>query len=125
MFSLVHRRLPGTDNPDVLAAVGMGHNQNPADPRHSNRDEPLFRDRMIRVMISHRQPHGMKPCAFCDSALLCRGPIQNSLSHFNPPLPTTQRLRNSSLYLRLAPISYELLLSTSCRKELRSRNGID
>jgi len=25
MFSLVQRRLPGTDNPDVLAAVGMGH----------------------------------------------------------------------------------------------------
>jgi len=58
MFSLVQRRLPGTDNPDVLAAVGMGHNQNPADPRHSNRDEPLFRDRMIRVMISHRQRIG-------------------------------------------------------------------
>ena len=58
MFSLVQRRLPGTDNPDVLATVGMGHNQNPAGPRHSNRDEPLFRDRMIRVMISDRQRIG-------------------------------------------------------------------
>ncbi len=26
-----------------------------AGPRHSNRDEPLFRDRMIRVVIRHRQ----------------------------------------------------------------------
>jgi hypothetical protein len=30
MFSLAQRRLAGADNSDVLAAVGMGHNQNPA-----------------------------------------------------------------------------------------------
>src|SRR5713101_2277093 len=38
----------------------------------------------------------MKPCASAYSALLCPGPIQNSLSHFIPPLPTTQRLRTSA-----------------------------
>jgi len=42
MLSLAQRRLAGADNPDVLAAVGMGHNQNPAGPLHSNPDEPLF-----------------------------------------------------------------------------------
>ena len=58
MFSLAQRRLAGADNPDVLAAIGMGHNQNLTFPRHSNRDEPLFRDRMIRVVIRHRQRIG-------------------------------------------------------------------
>ena len=56
----------------------------------------------------------MKPCGFSDSALLCRGPIQNSLTHFTPPPQTTQRLRNSST-----------CRSTSCRKAYRSRNGFD
>ena len=55
MFSLSLRRLAGADNPDVLAAVGMGHNQDPAGPRHSDGDEPDFRDRMIRVMKGHCQ----------------------------------------------------------------------
>jgi len=58
MFSLAQRRLAGADNHDVLAGTGMGHNQNPTCPRHSNRDEPLFRDRMIRVMIGYRQRIG-------------------------------------------------------------------
>ena len=58
MFSLAQRRLAGADNPDILAAVGMGHNQDAAVPRHSNRDEPLFRERVIRVMIRHRQRIG-------------------------------------------------------------------
>ena len=58
MFSLVQRRLAGADNPDILAAVGMGHNQDEAVPRHSNRDEPLFRERVIWVMIRHRQRIG-------------------------------------------------------------------
>jgi hypothetical protein len=61
MFSLVQRRLTGADNPDILAAVGMGHNQDAAGPRHSNRDEPLFQDRMIRVVIRDRQRIGKKP----------------------------------------------------------------
>jgi hypothetical protein len=52
MFSLAQRRPTGADNPDILAAVGMGHNQDAAVPRHSNRDEPLFRERVIRGMIS-------------------------------------------------------------------------
>lgn len=51
MFSLAQRRLAGADNPDILAGVGMGHNQDAAVPRHSNRDEPLFGERVIRVMI--------------------------------------------------------------------------
>ena len=58
MFSLAQRRLAGADNPDVLAAIGMGHNQNLTFPRHSKCDEPLFRDRMIRVMIGYRQRIG-------------------------------------------------------------------
>ena len=45
MFSLAQRRVAGADNPDILAAVGMGHNQDAAVPRHSNRNEPLFRER--------------------------------------------------------------------------------
>ncbi len=52
------------------------------------------------------------------------GPIQNSLSHFNPPPPTTQRLRNSSLYLRLAPISYELLLFNFLQKRVLPTEGL-
>src|SRR6266513_491335 len=74
----------------------------------------------------------MKPGALCDSALLCRGPIQNSLSHFNPPPPTTQRLRNSPQLSATRRSIYawrrfhtNCCFSTSCRKELRSRNGID
>ena len=58
MFSLAQRRLAGADNPDILAAVGMGHNQDAAVPRRSNRDEPLFRERVIRVVIRHRQRIG-------------------------------------------------------------------
>src|SRR5437588_11172161 len=65
----------------------------------------------------------MKPCALCDSALLCRGPIQNSLSHFNPPLPTTQRLRNSVAqstlgadFIRIA--AFQLLAEKSCAPEM-------
>ena len=78
---------------------------------------------MIRVMISHR--HGSaKTVAASWNETLCilrfcvalSGPIQNSLSHFSPLPPTTQRLRNSSLYLRLAPISYELLLFNFLQK---------
>ncbi len=70
----------------------------------------------------------MKPWAFCDSALLCRGPIQNSLSHFNPPPPTTQRLRDSATRRSIYAwrrFHTNCCFSTSCRKELRSRNGID
>jgi len=55
MFSLGQRRLAGADNPDVLAAVGMGHNQNPVGSRHSDGDESFFRDRMIWVVIRHSQ----------------------------------------------------------------------
>jgi len=50
MFSLAQRRFAGADNPDILAAVGMGDNQDAVVPRHSNRDEPIFRVRVIRVM---------------------------------------------------------------------------
>jgi hypothetical protein len=65
VFSLAQRRIPGADNSDVLAAVGIGHNQNPAGPRHPDGDEPLFRVRMIRVPLKihclilsrRRQPH--------------------------------------------------------------------
>jgi len=62
MFSLAQRRLAGADNPDILAAVGMGHHRDAAVSRHSNRDEPLFRERVIRVMIRHRQRIG-KNCS--------------------------------------------------------------
>ena len=55
MFSFAQRRLASGDNPDILAAVGMGHNQDAAVPRRSNRDEPLFRERVIRVIVRHRQ----------------------------------------------------------------------
>ena len=58
MFSLAQRRVAGADNPDILAAVGMGHNQDAAVPRHSNRNEPLFRERVVRVVIRHRQRIG-------------------------------------------------------------------
>ena len=62
MFSLAQRRLAGADNPDILSPVGMGHNQDAAVPRRSNCDEPLFRERVIRVMIRHRQRIG-KNCS--------------------------------------------------------------
>jgi len=62
MFSLAQRRLAGADNLDILAAVGMGHNQDAAVSRHSNRDEPVFRERVIRVMIRRRQRIG-KNCS--------------------------------------------------------------
>ena len=55
MFSFAQRRLAGADNPDILAADGMGHNQDAAVPRRSNRDESLFRERVIRVIVRHRQ----------------------------------------------------------------------
>jgi len=55
MFSLAQRRVAGADNPDIFAAVGMGHNQDTAVPGHSDRNEPLFRERVVRVVIRHRQ----------------------------------------------------------------------
>jgi len=58
MFSLAQRRLAGADNPDILAAVGMGHNQDAPIPRYSNRDEPLFRERVVRVVLRYRQRIG-------------------------------------------------------------------
>jgi hypothetical protein len=45
-------------NKAILAAVGMGHNQDAAVSRHSNGDEPLFRERVIRVTMRHRQRIG-------------------------------------------------------------------
>jgi hypothetical protein len=42
-------RHPSTWTGRTLAAVGMGHNQDAAGPRHSNGNEPLFRNRMIKI----------------------------------------------------------------------------
>jgi len=58
MFSLAQRRLAGADNPHILASIGMGHNQDAAVPRYSNRDEPLLRERVVRVVIRDRQRIG-------------------------------------------------------------------
>jgi hypothetical protein len=33
----------------------MGHNQDAAVPRYSNRDEPLLQERVVRVVIRDRQ----------------------------------------------------------------------
>src|SRR5437588_2016283 len=70
VFSFAQRRLAGADNPDILAAVGMGHNQDAAVPRHSSRDEPLFRERVIRVVIRHRQ-RSAKTEAASSNGTLC------------------------------------------------------
>ena len=55
MFSFALRCLTDAYNPDVLVAVHMGNEQNPARPRHSNGDKALFRCGMIRVWIRYRQ----------------------------------------------------------------------
>ena len=55
MFSLTRRHFAGAYNPDVLAAVGMSHNQEPTGVRYSDGDKPLFHDGVIRVMICQCQ----------------------------------------------------------------------
>src|SRR6266446_5973386 len=75
MFSFALRCLTDAYNPDVLVAVHMGNEQNPARPRHSNGDKALFRCGMIRVWSTlppkdhqiRSRPLGMKPGASGDS----------------------------------------------------------
>src|SRR5216683_6182180 len=43
LFSFALRRLTGAYDSDVLMAVRVSHDQNPADTRHSYRDKTLFR----------------------------------------------------------------------------------
>jgi hypothetical protein len=54
MFSLTAGGFPGAYDSDVIAPVSVGHKQEPAGARYSNRDESLFHNRMIRVWICNR-----------------------------------------------------------------------
>lgn len=55
MPSLNRRRLTSADNPDAFVAVSVSDDQDPIGARHSNCDEPPFRDGMIWVWIGERQ----------------------------------------------------------------------
>jgi hypothetical protein len=55
MFSLRPHDLPGGDDPECLAALGMGNNQDPFGARNSHGNEAVLRFGAVRIRKRERQ----------------------------------------------------------------------